>query len=127
MREHPVIGDASCVHDPRPRPRGPDRPPRARALGRRRYPDGLSGEEIPIGARVILACDAYHAMISDRPYRRAISHAETIRELGANAGSQFDPQVTEILIGCLYGSRLLQRCARPRRGAGRRGLARVSE
>ena len=56
---------------------------------------------------MILARDAYHAMISDRPYRRAISHAEAIRELGANAGSQFDPQVTEILIGCLYGSRLL--------------------
>jgi diguanylate cyclase (GGDEF)-like protein/putative nucleotidyltransferase with HDIG domain len=68
------------------------------------YPDGLRGEEIPVGARIILACDAYHAMISDRPYRKAMSHSEAIRELAVNAGTQFDPTVTELLIGCLYGS-----------------------
>jgi diguanylate cyclase (GGDEF)-like protein/putative nucleotidyltransferase with HDIG domain len=69
------------------------------------YPDGLSGDEIPIGARIILACDAYHAMVSDRPYRQALSHAEAVRELAKNAGKQFDPQVTEVLIGALYASR----------------------
>ena len=69
------------------------------------YPDGIAGEEIPIGSRIILACDAYHAMTSDRPYRKAMSHAEAVRELGKNAGSQFDPQVTEVLIGALYGAR----------------------
>jgi diguanylate cyclase (GGDEF)-like protein/putative nucleotidyltransferase with HDIG domain len=69
------------------------------------YPDGLAGAEIPIGARIILACDAYHAMTSNRPYRRARPHAEAVRELANGAGSQFDPEVTEALIGCLYGSR----------------------
>jgi diguanylate cyclase (GGDEF)-like protein/putative nucleotidyltransferase with HDIG domain len=69
------------------------------------YPDGLKGEEIPIGARIILACDAYHAMVSDRPYRKAMDHSEAIRELGKNAGTQFDPQVTEVLIGALYSKR----------------------
>jgi diguanylate cyclase (GGDEF)-like protein/putative nucleotidyltransferase with HDIG domain len=69
------------------------------------YPDGLSGEDIPIGSRLILACDAYHAMTSDRPYRRAMSHADAIAELSLNAGTQFDPQVVEILIGQLYGQR----------------------
>jgi diguanylate cyclase (GGDEF)-like protein/putative nucleotidyltransferase with HDIG domain len=69
------------------------------------YPDGLKGEEIPIGARIILACDAYHAMVSDRPYRKAMGHREAIRELGKNAGTQFDPQVTEVLIGALYSKR----------------------
>ncbi len=69
------------------------------------YPDGLAGDEIPIGARIILACDAYHAMTSDRPYRAAMPHAEAIRELASHAGTQFDPEVTEILIGCLYGRR----------------------
>jgi len=69
------------------------------------YPDGISGSQIPIGARIILACDAYHAMTSTRPYRQAMDHREAIRELGKHAGTQFDPQVTEVLIGALYGKR----------------------
>jgi diguanylate cyclase (GGDEF)-like protein len=69
------------------------------------YPDGLSGEQIPIEARIILACDAYHAMVTDRPYRAAMSHPEAMAELSSNAGTQFDPQVTEALVGLLYGRR----------------------
>ena len=42
-------------------------------------------------------------MTSDRPYRKAMPHADAIRELAASAGTQFDPEVTEQLIGCLYG------------------------
>jgi diguanylate cyclase (GGDEF)-like protein/putative nucleotidyltransferase with HDIG domain len=71
------------------------------------YPDGLKGDAIPIGSRIILACDAYQAMTSDRPYREAMSHGEAMRELGAGAGSQFDPEVTQVLIGCLYSQRQL--------------------
>ena len=66
------------------------------------YPDGLAGDAIPIGSRIILACDAYHAMTSDRPYRKAMSHAEAIEEIAAGAGRQFDPDVTGMLIGSLY-------------------------
>ena len=69
------------------------------------YPDGLAGDKIPIGSRIILVCDAYHAMTSDRPYRAAMPHAEAIRELAKSAGTQFDPEVTEMLIGYLYGQR----------------------
>ena len=69
------------------------------------YPDQLRGEEIPLGARIILACDAYHAMVSDRPYRQAMSHTDAMTELHANAGTQFDPQVVEALVGYLYGQR----------------------
>ena len=69
------------------------------------YPDGISGEQIPIASRIILACDAYHAMTSDRPYRAALPHSVAIGELAKSAGTQFDPQVTEMLIGCLYGRR----------------------
>jgi hypothetical protein len=43
------------------------------------YPDGLRGEQIPLGARVILVCDAYHAMTSDRPYRAALDSEEALR------------------------------------------------
>jgi len=71
------------------------------------YPDGISGDQIPIGSRIILTCDAYHAMTSDRPYRKAMSHEDALRELRKNAGTQFDPQVVEALMGCLYGDRTL--------------------
>ena len=62
------------------------------------YPDGLAGESIPLASRIVLACDAYHAMRSDRPYRRAMSHETAVAELRAHAGTQFDPQVVEALV-----------------------------
>lgn len=57
------------------------------------YPGGLAGEEIPIGARIILVVDSYHAMTSDRPYRKALSESDARAELGRHSGSQFDPSV----------------------------------
>ena len=69
------------------------------------YPDGLAGDQIPLGSRIILASDTYHAITSDRPYRAARSHGEAIEELSRGAGSQFDPAVTAALIGYLYGRR----------------------
>ncbi|HEX2410809.1 MAG TPA: HD domain-containing phosphohydrolase [Solirubrobacteraceae bacterium] len=65
------------------------------------YPDGLSGRLIPIGSRVILACDAYFAMIADRPYRAALSPDEAAAELRRGAGRQFDPDVVEALLDLL--------------------------
>jgi diguanylate cyclase (GGDEF)-like protein len=62
------------------------------------YPDGLAGERIPLGARIIAACDAYEAMTSDRVYRRAMSHEEACAELQREAGAQFDPDVVGALI-----------------------------
>jgi putative nucleotidyltransferase with HDIG domain len=62
------------------------------------YPDGLSGEEIPRGARIIATCDAYHAMTSDRSYRRAMPKEAAIGELRAGAGTQFDDAVVAALI-----------------------------
>lgn len=57
------------------------------------YPDGLKGEEIPIGSRIIAVVDSYDAMISDRPYRRGMSAPEAVERLKAGMGSQFDPAV----------------------------------
>jgi GAF domain-containing protein len=65
------------------------------------YPDGLAGEEIPLGSRVILACDAYDAMTSDRPYRSAMSDGEARAELRRFAGTQFDPTVVDTLMDVL--------------------------
>ncbi|HKJ36038.1 MAG TPA: diguanylate cyclase [Solirubrobacterales bacterium] len=105
MRQHPVIGErilraipglgaiAKVVRHEHERYDG------------KGYPDGLAGDDIPLGARIILACDAYHAMTSDRPYRAAMSHADALAELTRNAGQQFDPNVVEALVGYLYGRR----------------------
>ena len=60
------------------------------------YPDGLKGEEIPLESRIILVCDAYHAMITDRPYRKRLSEEEALRRLEEAAGTQFDPRVVEV-------------------------------
>ena len=65
------------------------------------YPDGLAGAQIPLGARIVLAADAYHAMTSDRPYRRGMSDSEAQRELRAQSGTQFDPEVVEALVSVL--------------------------
>jgi HD-GYP domain-containing protein (c-di-GMP phosphodiesterase class II) len=65
------------------------------------YPDGLKERQIPLGARIVLAVDAYHAMTSDRPYRGRLSDRESAAELSAGAGSQFDPEVVEALLSVL--------------------------
>jgi diguanylate cyclase (GGDEF)-like protein/putative nucleotidyltransferase with HDIG domain len=61
------------------------------------YPDGVSGERIPLGARIIFVADAYDAMISERVYRRRVSPEEAVAELRRCAGTQFDPEVVAAL------------------------------
>ena len=62
------------------------------------YPDRLRGDEIPLEARIIFACDALHAMTTDRPYRTALPHAEACRRLADGAGTQFDPDVVAVCL-----------------------------
>jgi two-component system, cell cycle response regulator len=59
------------------------------------YPDGLRAEEIPLGARIISVCDAYDAMVTDRPYRMGTDSESALAELRRCAGTQFDPGVVE--------------------------------
>ena len=98
MREHPVIGERIVASVPflariRPIVRGEHE--RWDGGG---YPDGLSGEGIPIEARIIHACDAFEAMASDRPYRRARPREWILGEIRAQAGRQFDPRVAQALL-----------------------------
>jgi putative two-component system response regulator len=62
------------------------------------YPDGLTGEDIPLLARIITLADSYDAMISDRPYRQALSLNKVQQEIEVNAGSQFDPRIVKIFL-----------------------------
>jgi HD-GYP domain-containing protein (c-di-GMP phosphodiesterase class II) len=59
------------------------------------YPDGLAGDQIPLGARVIAVCDAFTAMTSARPHAPRLTVPQALTELRQGAGSQFDPQVVE--------------------------------
>ena len=65
------------------------------------YPDGLSGDEIPLGARIVFVVDAFRAMTSDRPYRKAMSRTRARREVQRHAGRQFDPDVVRALLATL--------------------------
>jgi putative two-component system response regulator len=60
------------------------------------YPDGLAGEDIPLGARIVAICDAFDAMISDRPYRKGLTHADALATLTAGAGTQWDARLVGI-------------------------------
>lgn len=65
------------------------------------YPDGIKGEQIPIGARIIAVLDTYDAMTTDRPYRKALSREAAIAEVKRCSGTQFDPQVVEVFLQIL--------------------------
>jgi diguanylate cyclase (GGDEF)-like protein len=60
------------------------------------YPDRKAAEDIPIESRIIFVCDAYHAMTTDRPYRKRLPDEEALRRLEEGAGTQFDPHVVEV-------------------------------
>ena len=99
MRQHPVIGERILLRTPELRlaPLVRHEHERWDGLG---YPDGLPARRSR-RVRIIFACDAYNAMITDRPYREPMSHAEALDELTRGAGTQFDPDVVDALIEVL--------------------------
>ncbi len=76
------------------------------------YPDGLKGEEIPEGARILAVADAFDAMTSDRPYRRAMDPATALQEIREGAGSQFDPRMAEAFTRVFHRLNLGERSIR---------------
>jgi putative two-component system response regulator len=71
------------------------------------YPLGLSGEDIPIGARIITIVDAYDAMTTDRPYRAALSGEEVVRRLTDGRGTQFDPEMLDVFLSLISSGKLI--------------------
>ena len=69
------------------------------------YPDGLGGEDVPVGARIIAVADAYDTMTTPRPYREMVSHKEALRELRRCSGTQFDPELVDVLCRALDGDK----------------------
>ena len=101
MAEHPVAGERILLRIPDLSAIAPVVRHEHEHWDGSGYPDGLKGRLIPIGSRIILACDAYHAMMTDRPYRAAKSPAEAADELRRGAGTQFDPDVVDALLDLL--------------------------
>ena len=98
MRQHPIVGEHIIAGTP-----GLSRlAPAMRAEHERwdgsGYPDGLAGDQIPLASRITLACDALNAMTSDRPYRSAMTLDRAEHELRSCAGTQFDPQIIDVLL-----------------------------
>jgi two-component system, cell cycle response regulator len=95
MRRHTIIGERILLAAPALRAAARLVRASHERWDGRGYPDGQSGEDIPLGARVVAACDAYHAMTTDRPHRPRRSSPEALAELYRCAGTQFDPAVVD--------------------------------
>jgi HD-GYP domain-containing protein (c-di-GMP phosphodiesterase class II) len=93
MREHTVLGERIVSAAPSLAPLGRLIRASHERWDGRGYPDGLSGGEIPLAARIIFACDAYDAITTERPYSPAREPESALEELRLAAGSQFDPEV----------------------------------
>jgi putative nucleotidyltransferase with HDIG domain len=97
MRRHPIYGASILEPSAALRPLVPIILAHHENYNGTGYPNGLKGEDIPFGARVILVSDAYEAMTSDRIYRKAIGHDKAMEQLHTYSGIQFDPRVVRAL------------------------------
>ena len=97
MRRHPIYGASILEPSAALRPLVPIVLHHHENYDGSGYPEGLRGEEIPIGSRIIIVADAYEAMTSDRIYRKAIGHERAMEQLNKYKGVQFDPKVVRAL------------------------------
>jgi len=95
MRQHTIIGDRILGAAPAMRPVAAIVRASHERWDGRGYPDALAAEQIPLGARIVSVCDAFHAMTTPRPYQPMRSPEEALAELHRCAGTQFDPDVVE--------------------------------
>ena len=101
MAEHPIAGERILLRIPQLAAIAPIVRHEHEHWDGSGYPDGLRGRKIPIGSRIILACDAYNAMITTRPYRAAMRPRRGDRRASAAVRAQFDPEVVDALLDLL--------------------------
>ncbi len=118
MHQHTVLGERILSAAPALRPVAVIVRATHERWDGRGYPDGLAGEAIPLGARIIAACDAYDAMTTDRCYRARLGHAGACEELRREAGHQFDPDVVKALLEELHKDDVAPRPGRAATDAG---------
>ena len=105
MRMHPVIGEEIVASTKGLAHLAPAIRAEHEKWDGKGYPDGLKREEIPLASRIILVCDTFHAMTSDRPYRKALGAEAALGELRKNAGAQFCPRTVEAFVGMVQQGR----------------------
>ena len=102
MSEHPIVGERILAAHQRARRRSPRSSATSTSTGTApAIRTGSSGRRIPVGSRVILACHAWVAMTTERPYRPALTPAQAVDELRAGAGTKYDPDVIDALLDLL--------------------------
>jgi putative nucleotidyltransferase with HDIG domain len=101
IKKHPVVGEGIIQPIELLQPIRPFIKHHHEWYNGKGYPDGLSGENIPLGARILAVADAYDAMKSDRPYRKALTEETAIQELKRGNGTQFDSKIVEIFLEIL--------------------------
>jgi putative two-component system response regulator len=107
IRRHPEIGARIISQMRFAREVGPIILGHHEAWNGKGYPQGLRGEESPIGARIITIVDAYDAMTTDRPYRKALPLDEVIQRLRKDRGTQFDPNTLDVFLDLLESGHLI--------------------
>jgi HD-GYP domain-containing protein (c-di-GMP phosphodiesterase class II) len=95
MRRHTLVGERMICAAPTLRPVALLVRASHERWDGRGYPDGLEGEAIPLGARIVAVCDAFSAMCEARPYGNVLTEAEALAELRRCSGTQFDPRVVD--------------------------------
>jgi two-component system cell cycle response regulator len=98
MRQHTVAGERIISTSPALADVGPLVRSSHERWDGAGYPDGLAGEAIPLGSRIVAVCDSFHAMTTDRNYRKAMSEEVALAELSAGSGTQFDPAVVRVFL-----------------------------
>jgi len=103
MRQHPIVGAQMVSSIPELEHLDPAIRAEHERWDGTGYPDGLAGLAIPVTSRIVFVCDAYHAMTSDRPYRRALTPEAAITEIANESGRQFCPSAAGALLHLLQG------------------------